>query len=270
MEFNVPQRIICLTEESVETLYALGKQHLIVGVSSYVKRPLEAQKLEKISMFQTSNYKKINALKPDLIIGYSDIQKDIARDLIEMGHNVYISNHRSLRGILNYIYQLSLLVDAKSQGLEFLAKLQANISKAQAFASEIKNKPRVYFEEWDEPRISSIQYVSELIELCGGINIYGDRAQEVLAKNRIVDDLTTVKLNPSLILACWCGKKVKLESIYDRKGYTQIEAIKNKQVFELEPEIFLQPGPALVSDGIDILLEFFKSNLKNQGSKHEL
>lgn len=256
--YNYPSRIICLTEESVETLYLIGKESLIKGVSAFVKRPNEAQKLPKVSFFTTSNYDKILSHKPDLIIGHSDIQKDIARDLIELGQNVFISNHRSLESILGYILLLSRMVGDEASGLNLITRLEENISRAQEFTKSLQNRPKVYFEEWDEPMISGIQWVSELIELCGGIDISKERSTGILAKDRFTSHDEVIEANPDIIFACHCGKKVKVEKIYERKEYENISAIKNKQVFELAPEIFLQPGPAPLLDGIDILLNYFK------------
>lgn len=261
--YKLPSKIICLTEESVETLYLINRSELIAGVSSYVKRPEAAQSLPKVSLFNTSNYKKIQEIKPDLILGYSDIQKDIARDLIEMGFNVQISNHRTLQGILDYIYQLGLMVDAKSDTIKLIDRLLSKINEAQEFTKNLQRKPKIYFEEWDEPRISAIGYVSELIELCGGISIYDDNSRNVLAKDRIVEDLTTIELNPDLIIGCWCGKKVRIDKITQRAGYDKIAAVKKKNVIEVEPEIFLQPGPALLTDGIDIMMKIIKEWSEN-------
>lgn len=257
--YKIPNKIICLTEESVETLFRINRGHLIAGVSSYVKRPDEALNLPKVSMFQTSNYKKIKEIDPDLIIGYSDIQKDIAKDLIEMGYNVFIANHRSLDELLNYIYQLGLLVDAKEEVMALLKDLENKISFAKEFAKTLKVKPKIYFEEWDEPRISAIRYVSDIIELCGGIDINRNISKGFLATERVPEDLTIIDSKPDLIIGCWCGKKVKISSIKERDGYDVIPAVMTDHVIEVEPEIFLQPGPALILDGIDILINIIKS-----------
>ncbi len=261
--YSLPRKIICLTEESVETLYLINRSELIAGVSAYVKRPSAAQKLPKVSLFNKSNYKKIKEIHPDLILGYSDIQKDIARDLIEMGYNVSISNHRNIQGILDYIYQLGLMVDAKTETINLIDRLLAKINEAQKLTENLQRKPKVYFEEWDEPRISAIGYVSELIQLCGGISIYHENSQNILAKDRIVEDLTTIESNPDLIIGCWCGKKVRLDQIKSRSGYDKIKAVQNNNVIEVEPEIFLQPGPALLIDGIDIMLNIIKEWSEN-------
>ena len=259
---NFPKRIICLTEESVETLFLIGKGHLIKGVSAFVKRPEEACKLPKISFFTTSNYDKILSHKPDLILGYSDIQKDIARDLIELGQNVFISNHRSLASILDYILMLARIVGDEASGFKLITELQDKMREAREFTKTLQKRPRVYFEEWDNPQISGIKWVSELIELCGGVDINSDKSDGFLAKERFVTNDDIIEKNPDIIFGCWCGKKVKIKDFYQRDGYENISAIKNKQVFELEPEIFLQPGPAPIIAGIDILIDYFKNYTK--------
>jgi len=261
-----PQKIICLTEESVETLYLLGKEDLIGGVSAFVKRPVEAQKLPKVSFFTSSNYKKIIAQKPDLVLGHSDIQKDIARDLIELGLNVFIANHRSIEEILQYIHMLSNLVGQREKGDALIKTLMAKINEAQEFAKSLQNKPKVYFEEWDEPLISGIKWVSELITLCGGIDTHISSSQGVLAKDRFTSHEEIIKHNPDIIFGCWCGKKVNIDSIKERSGYQEISAVKNNRVFELAPEIFLQPGPAPIIDGIDILMDYFKRYDQQRGA----
>ena len=255
---DYPSKIICLTEESVETLFLIGKQDLIKGVSAFVKRPSDAQKLPKVSFFTSCNYTKILNAKPDLVIGHSDIQKDIARDLIELGLDVYIANHRSIAGILSYIGMISKLVDAKEEGRELIDRLLLKLQEAKDFAKTLHKRPKVYFEEWDDPQISAIKWVSELIDICGGDNIFKDREDGVLAKERFCSDEEVITRNPDFIFGCWCGKKVKLESIKKRDGYKDLAAIKKERVFELPPEIFLQPGPAPILDGIDILLNYFK------------
>lgn len=254
-----PQKIVCLTEESVETLYLLGREELIAGVSAFVKRPAEAQSLPKVSFFTSSNYKKILDIRPDLVIGHSDIQKDIARDLIEKGLNVFIANHRSVAEIIQYIQLLSQMVDAKEEGQKLIRQIETKIKLAKEFAKNLQYRPKVYFEEWDDPVISAIKWVSEIIEICGGINIHGDKSSGVLAKDRFVSHEDVIRKNPDIIFGCWCGKKVKIEAIKKRNGYSQISAVKNNLVFELAPEIFLQPGPAPLLAGLDILIGHFKN-----------
>ena len=250
-------KIICLTEESVETLYLLGKEDLITGVSSFVKRPIEARDLPKVSLFTSSNIDKIVAMKPDLVLGFSDIQKDIARELIGLGIDVWISNHRSIDGILKYIQKLGYMIGAHSRTDKLLENLTDKIGEAQNFAASLKHRPRVYFEEWDDPMISNIGWVSDLIELCGGVDINKEHSRGVLAKERFVDSEEIISKNPDIIFASWCGKKANLASIKKRKDWSDIDAIKNDQVYELSSDIFLQPGPAPIVDGIDILKEYF-------------
>lgn len=252
-----PQSIVCLTEESVETLALLGKLDLVKGVSVFVKRPEAALKIPKISFFTTSNLDKINDLKPDLILGFSDIQKDIARDLIGLGHNVFIANHRSLQGILNYIQLLSQMVGEAEQGKRLVDQLQQKIGAIEALGKTLPRAPKIYFEEWDEPGISAIQWVSDLIQIAGGKDIFHKQAQGILAKDRFVNSEQVITANPDIIFGCWCGKKVNIESIKGRAGWDQIEAVRKNQVFELPPEIFLQPGPAPIIDGLDLLMNYY-------------
>lgn len=258
MSLQFPKSIVCMTEESVETLYAIGKEDLIVGVSAYVERPIEAKKKPVVSVFTNANLNKIVELRPDLVLGFSDIQKDVAKDLIGLGLNVFIANHRSVQGILNYIYMLGNLVGEPEKTKEYLAKLEHKISYAKERASKFKFRPKVYIEEWDNPAICGIQWFSEIVELCGGEVVHKDKSNSSLAKDRIVEMTEIAKLNPDIILACWCGKKVQLGTILERKELSSVNAIVNSHVFELKPEIFLQPGPAPIIDGIDILLEIFE------------
>jgi len=244
-----PQRVICMTEESVETLYLLGKQDLIVGVSSFVKRPEEAQKLPKISGFTHANINKIQELKPDLILGFSDIQKDIAKELIGLGHNVFITNQRSIEEILDYILMLGRLVNAQEKASKLIQSYQDKINSI----SKVKESPKVYLEEWDEPLISGIKWFSQLFELVGAVDIFKDKANQALAKNRFITNEEIILKNPDYIFPCWCGKKVDIESIYNRPGFDSINAIKNNNIHELDPTIFLQPGPALFESGIELV-----------------
>ncbi|MBL7666242.1 MAG: cobalamin-binding protein [Bacteriovoracaceae bacterium] len=257
MAKRLPHKIICLTEESVETLYLLGMQDKISGVSIYVERPEAAKLKPKVTSFVKAKYSEILALKPDLILGYSDIQKDIAKDLIEKGLNVFIANHRTVDGILNYVYTLANLVGNASAGEELIQILEQKINVIAKKSAQLKRHPRVYFEEWDGPMISAIEWVSELIEMAGGVNIFKDRAQGVLAKERFTTHEEVIQANPDIIFACWCGKKVNLSSISKRDGYEVISAVKNQQIFELDPSIFLQPGPAPLLEGLDILYHYF-------------
>ncbi|MEE2742850.1 MAG: ABC transporter substrate-binding protein [Bdellovibrionota bacterium] len=252
-----------MTEESVETLYALGKEDLIVGVSAFVKRPLEAQKKKKISAFTSANIPKIQELKPDLILGFSDIQKDIARDLIGLGFNVFISNHRSLEETLSYILTLGSLVGEREKTLKLIDHYEKLMEKASTLGQSLKKRPRVYLEEWDDPMICGISWFSELVSLCGGEDICQSYSKGILAKDRFISTEYIKEQNPDIIFGCWCGKKVNIASIKEREGWHQIKAVKNNQVFELAPEIFLQPGPSLFVDGPKVLATFFEMWDKN-------
>lgn len=246
-------RIICLTEETVETLYLLGRQDLILGVSQYVERPPEAKKLPVVSQFIRSDIDKIVALKPDLIIGFSDIQKDIASELIAKGQNVLITNQRSLREILDNILLLGRMIGEEKKALELVHGLEQKLDEYRIKASKLPRKPKVYFEEWDHPRYSCIRWVSELIEATGGINIFRHKTG-AMARDREVTDEEIRSLNPEIIFGCWCGKKVKIESFQTR--YPEVTATQKKFIWELPPAIFLQPGPALFVDGLDQMFHY--------------
>ncbi len=251
--------LICLTEESVETLYLLGKENLIKGVSCFVERPQEAKKLPVVTSFIKADIEKIKKINPDLVIGFSDIQKDIAKELISDGQDVYISNQRSIEEILDYIYQLSLLVDAKEKGLKLIARLEKIIFEASNESQKFNYKPRIYFEEWDEPMINAIKWISDIFEICGAVNIFKEKSQASMAKDRYIDSEDVIAKNPEMVFICWCGKKADLESVKARKGWDQIDAIQNNQIFELDPAVFLQPGPAVILDGINVILEKIQS-----------
>lgn len=264
MKNNSPyQRIVCLTEESVEFLYAINRQDLIVGVSTYAVRPDSVKEKPVVSTFTHSNLRKIKEINPDLVIGFSDIQKDIAKSLIEMGLNVFISNQRSLNEILNYLQALGYMIGEFEETEKVLLKLREKIAETKHLVSEFykknpKPKVRVYIEEWNEPRIFGIRWFSELVELCGGEDILHARSiNGAMASERFVDAKTIQELNPDIILACWCGKKVEFEAFYEDEFLSQTLASKNKQIYELAPEVFLQPGMAPIVDGIDQLLKIF-------------
>jgi iron complex transport system substrate-binding protein len=263
---SLPERIICLTEESVELLYLLGEQDRIVGVSQYAVRPLQVKREKPVvSVFTHANQKKVIEMKADLIIGYSDIQKDIARDLIDQGQNVWISNHRSLAETINFCAALSALVGAQERFEGLLKKWNKTLVRGEKFAQSLGRKPKVYLEEWDEPLISGISYFSELVSLCGGIDINDHLKSGFKASARFPDEDHIFKEDPDIILACWCGKKVDKQSIRDRPGWGNVAAVKDGKIVELPPEIFLQPGPALFESGVDFLIELF-NRLGNEKS----
>ncbi|MDA9189437.1 ABC transporter substrate-binding protein, partial [bacterium] len=253
MQIGIPKKIVCLTEESVEILYALGLEHLIVGVSSYVRRPPEAMELPKTSVFTHANLGRIKELEPDLVIGFSDIQKDIAKDLIGEGLNVWISNQRSTDEILSYVVMLSSIVGKRQEGIAIVDDIKRKIDSAVSFSRTLKVKPLCYLEEWDEPPISGIRWFSEVIEYCGGVNIFSSNARSSLAKDRIIDLQEVREKNPSYVFACWCGKKFDKDSFLNRPKFGEIDAVLKNQIYELEPEIFLQPGIAPYIDGLEII-----------------
>jgi iron complex transport system substrate-binding protein len=247
-----PKRIICLTEEPVETLYLLGEQDRIVGVSGFAVRPRQVRKEKPIvSTFTDADIDKIIALKPDLVIGFSDIQSGIAKELIAKGITVWINNYRTVDGIFNMIGQLGSLVGQSTKAISLVDQFQRDIEKIYQNAQKMTRKPKVYFEEWFDPLISGICWVSELIELAGGIDIYEEKQNASLAKDRIIADKNEViERNPDIIIASWCGKKFKKEKLVARENWSKINAVKTDFIFEIKSPIILQPGPAAVSEGI--------------------
>lgn len=250
-------RIICLTEETVETLYLLGREDLIVGVSEYVERPPEAKSLPVVTQFIRSDVQQIVALRPDLVIGFSDIQKNIAAELIGRGLNVLVTNQRSLEEILCNILLLGRIIGEEKKAQELVDQFRSKLNSFKKETQKFNYRPKVYFEEWDHPQFSGIRWVSEIIEAVGGENIFHDRVG-AMAREREVTREEVIERNPDIIFACWCGKKVKLENFSKREGFNQISAVKNNFVWELDPAIFLQPGPALFIDGLDLMFEKIK------------
>lgn len=250
---SYPERIVCLTEEPTEVLYALGEEDRIVGISRFTVRPRRArQEKPRVSAFNTAHIDQIVALEPDLVIGFSDIQADIARDLIKRGVEVWISNHRSIEGILAYVRRLGALVGAAGPADAYAIDLAARVARVKQAAQGMPRRPRVYFEEWHDPIITGIRWVAEIIRAAGGDDVFPELSAASLAKERIIADPATVAAtNPEVIIASWCGKKVQLPQIYGRTGWDQVRAIKDRQVHEIDSSIILQPGPAALTDGLD-------------------
>jgi len=252
-----PKRIICLTEEPVETLYLLGEQERIVGVSGFAVRPPQVRKEKPVvSTFTDADIDKIMALKPDLVIGFSDIQSGIAKELIAKGITVWINNYRTVEGIFNMIGQLGSLVGKADKAKSLVDQFQKDIDDIYKTGQEKKHKPKVYFEEWYDPLIAGICWVSELIELAGGIDIYKEKQNTSLARDRIIannDDV--VARNPDIIIASWCGKKFKKEKLVARENWNKISAVKDDFIFEIKSPIILQPGPAAVTEGIQAIAD---------------
>ncbi len=251
----LPQRIVCLTEEPTEVLYALGEEKRIVGISGYTVRPARArQDKPRVSAFTSAKIERILALQPDLAIGFSDMQADIASALIRAGVEVWISNHRSVDGILGYVQRLGALVGAETKARAYVAQLQAGIEQVRACAAALPRRPRVYFEEWDEPRISAIRWVSELVGIAGGDDIFPQRAAASLGRDRIVaDPLEVVRAAPNIIIGSWCGKKFRAEMVRERAGWAEVPAVRDGELHEIKSPLILQPGPAALTDGLHAL-----------------
>jgi iron complex transport system substrate-binding protein len=255
MSHAFPQRIVCLTEEPTEVLYAIGEADRIVGISGFTVRPARARREKpKVSAFTSARIDEIVRLEPDFVIGFSDIQADIAAALIKRGIEVWISNHRSVAGILAYVRRLGALVGAWERSERYAGELEAHIAQVRAEALLLPRRPRVYFEEWDEPQISAIRWVSELIGIAGGSDIVPERALSSLAQGRIVaDPQEVVRSRPDIIIGSWCGKKFRPERVAARAGWADIPAVRNGELHEIKSPIILQPGPAALTDGLDAL-----------------
>jgi len=252
-----PQRIVCLTEEPTEILYALGESARIVGISGFTVRPARARKEKpKVAAFTSAKVDDILRLQPDLAIGFSDMQADIAQALIKHGVDVWISNHRSVDGILAYIRRLGALVGVWEKAGQYAGTLQANVDQVRAASANLQRRPRVYFEEWDEPQISAIRWVSELIAIAGGDDIFPQRAAASLGRDRIIADPNEVVAQaPDIIIGSWCGKKFRPERIAARPGWSAIPAVRDGELHEIKSPLILQPGPAALTDGLAALQE---------------
>jgi iron complex transport system substrate-binding protein len=250
-----PERIVCLTEEPTEVLYALGEERRIVGISGFTVRPPRARREKpKVSAFTSAKTDAILALNPDLAIGFSDIQADIARDLVRAGVEVWIANHRSIDGILDYIVRLGALVGAMETALAYAARARAHLAEVADAASKLPRRPRVYFEEWDQPMITGIRWVAELIRIAGGDDIFPERAAMPLARDRILADPgEVVRRAPDIVLGSWCGKKFRPDRVAARPGWAEIPAERDGELHEIKSPIILQPGPAALFDGLDAL-----------------
>jgi len=247
-----PQRIVCLTEETTEWLYLLGQESKIVGISGYTVRPRRAREEKpKVSAFLSAKIDKILALKPDCVFGFSDLQADIAGLLIRSGIQVTVFNQRSVDEIFSMLYQVAAMVGEVNQGEIRLKQFRENLNAIQTAASNFKRRPIIYFEEWDEPRISAIRWVSELITIAGGDDCFPELAIMPMGKDRIIaDDHSIVSRAPDIIIGSWCGKKFRPEKVSQRAGWESIPAVKNNQLFEIKSADILQPGPAALTDGV--------------------
>ena len=246
-----PKRIVCLTEETVETLYLLGEEDRIVGISGYVVRPPEARREKsRVSGFTSANIDKIVALRPDLVLTFSDLQADIAADLIRHGLSVHAFNQRSVAGILDMVRMVGAMIDATERAKQLVDTLETRLAEARKRAECLAKRPKVFFEEWDDPLISAIGWVSELVEIAGGIDIFADLAKQGAAKDRVVTLDEVVARQPDLIIGSWCGKKFRPERVAARPGFSRTPAVQHQHVHEIKSSLILQPGPAALTDGL--------------------
>ena len=254
-----PQRIVCLTEETTEWLYVLRQETRIVGISGYTVRPTQARREKpKVSAFLSAKIDKILALKPDCVFGFSDLQADIAAALIRHGVQVTVFNQRSVDEIFSMLYQVAAMVGEAQQGVERIAAWRAELDATRARISALQTqgarRPRVYFEEWDTPQISAIRWVSELMGIAGGDDIFPELALESLGKNRILADGDAVLRHaPDIIIGSWCGKKFRPENVAARPGWDALPAVRNGELYEIKSPLILQPGPAALTDGLAAL-----------------
>jgi len=250
-----PRRIVCLTEETVETLYLLGEQDRIVGVSGYAVRPPQVRREKpRVSAFISADIPKILALKPDLVLAFSDLQADIVADLVRAGVDIHVFNQRDIAGILAMIRTLGALVGAAERAGQLATGYEQRLASIASTARPAP-KPKVYFEEWDEPLISGIGWVSELIEIAGGEDILPELRFQQAAKNRIILPDVVRTAAPDVILASWCGKKVVPDRIRSRPGWSEIPAVRNDRIIEIKSPLILQPGPAALTDGLDAIVK---------------
>jgi iron complex transport system substrate-binding protein len=248
-----PRRVVCMTEETTEVLYRIGAGELVVGVSGFTVRPPEARKKPRVSSFLDANFERILELKPDLVLGFSDLQADLGRELCKRGVPVYLFNQRSLAEILQSVRLTGALV-GRAEGAEKLAaELTANLERHAEAAEKLPRRPRMFFEEWHEPLISGIRWVSELVELVGGEDVCRESRTSQGAKGRIFEPEEVARRNPEGVIASWCGRKAKRDKIASRPGWAEVKAVVDDQLYEVKSSLILQPGPAALSDGVDRL-----------------
>jgi iron complex transport system substrate-binding protein len=245
-----PSRIVCLTEETTETLYLLGEEDRIVGVSGYTVRPAAARSKPKVSAFINAKFDKIEALKPDLVLAFSDLQADLAAELVRRGINVVVFNQRSVAEILQMIAMLGGLVGCQREAEQLADRLTADLDRIRDAASRFPQRLRVFFEEWDQPLISGIRWVEELVDIAGGAPIFPELVPASLAKDRIVDPAEVARRDPQVVFASWCGKKMRKATIRSRPGWDAVSAVRDDRIFEIKSTYILQPGPASLTDGV--------------------
>ena len=250
MPSDYPSRIVCLTEETTETLYLLGEGDRIVGISGYTVRPPEARAKPKVSAFINARFDKIEALRPDLVLAFSDLQADIAAELIRRGYPVVTFNQRSVAEILQMIRMVGALVGCADRAELLAISLERGLDRIRDQAASLPSRPRVFFEEWDAPLISGIRWVDELIEIAGGQTLFPELRDQGLAKNRIVTPEAVAAKDPEVIVASWCGKAVRRQTIVSRPGWDQVSAVRTNRIYEIKSTYILQPGPASLTEGV--------------------
>ena len=252
MPGGFPERIVCLTEETTETLYLLGEDARIVGISGFTVRPPRARREKpRVSAFTSAKIDRIVALAPDLVLGFSDLQADIAAQLARAGIEVHLFNHRSVAGILGMIRMLGGMIGCEAKANALAVQLEAGVERVRVAAASLPRRPRVYFEEWDEPPISAIRWVGELIGIAGGDNCFPELAAMPLGRDRIIaDPMEIVRRAPDLIFGSWCGKKFRPERVAARPGWSQVPAVRDNEIHEIKSAVILQPGPAALTDGL--------------------
>jgi len=252
-----PRRIVCLTEETTETLYLLGQGDRVVGVSGYTVRPPEARQKPKISAFINARFDKIEALRPDLVLAFSDLQADLSAELVRRGIAVITFNQRSVAEILQMIRMLGGLVGCQSEASQLADRLERDLDRVRESGSRFASRLRTFFEEWDEPLISGIRWVEELVEVAGGAPIFPELANAKLARDRIVDPAEVARRDPEVVFASWCGKRMKKTTIVGRPGWDRVSAVRHDRIFEVKSTYILQPGPASLTEGLRQLHETF-------------
>ncbi len=245
-----PRRIVCLTEETTETLYLLGEEDRIVGVSGYTVRPPEARAKPKVSAFISARLDRIEKLRPDLVLAFSDLQADIAAELIRRGLTVLTFNQRSLEEILQAIRMLADVVGVSQKGQALVSELVSGLEAVETSARRFPRRPRVFFEEWKDPLISGIQWVEELVELAGGETVFPELRHKRLGRDRILDSDAVLSRDPEVIVASWCGVKVNKDRIRQRAGWSEMAAVRRGQIYEIKSTYILQPGPAALTEGV--------------------
>lgn len=254
-----PTRIVCLTEETTETLYLLGQGDRVVGVSGYTVRPPEAREKPKVSAYLSAKFDKIEALKPDLVLAFSDLQADLAAELAKRGLPVMVFNQRSVADILQTIRMIGALVGCQAEADALAARLEAGLDGIRKAADHFPRRLRTFFEEWDDPLISGIRWVEELVEIAGGAPIFPELRDARLGRERIVDPAEVIRRDPEVIIASWCGKRVSKAKIRGRAGWGSVSAVRDDRIFEVKSTYILQPGPASLTDGVRQLHDIFRT-----------